>query len=90
MSLWEFRLRSGNETVGQTVISEGDTEADAAAASATLISGKPDVTLSRPGEKAAPDVEARWREVVGGVLPTVVSDTGRFARYARGLPPTER
>ena len=87
MSVWEFSYAIQDGTVVDgTLIAEAETEWEAAASAATLIADKPDVSLSRPGIKAPPEVEARWREVVD--FPTVVSNAGRFARYARGLPPT--
>jgi len=87
MSLWEFRLRyADGAVIDQTVIAEGADEAGAAASAARVIVDKPEVALARPGVMASPEVEARWREALDGTFPAVVSDAGRLARYARGLP----
>jgi hypothetical protein len=83
MTLWEFALRGSDGTVfEQTVIAEGADEEAAAASAAAMIVAMAGTVLARPGVAVA---AARWREVVGA-FPALVSDRGRLARYARGLP----
>jgi len=83
MAVWEFAyaLKDGSVIDG-TLVAEAETESDALISVQTLIADKPDVVINRPGTKASTEVESRWREVVA--FPAVVSNAGRFARYARG------
>lgn len=88
MPIWEFHLVDGNGMVfGQTVVTEGANEADAASAAFAAVDGHPGLALTRPGKAVPPDVEARWREVLGDAdTPGIFSDAGRLALYARGIP----
>ncbi len=86
MGLWEFHLQfDDGSVVEQTVVAEGASEQAAAGSASSVIADLPGVALARPGVAAAPEVEARWREMLEQ-LPGVVSDSGRLARYARGVP----
>ncbi len=86
MALWEFSLICDDGTViEQTVVAEGQDEAAAAGAAVVLIGDHAGVRLSRPGGMASPEVETRWRDVLGETLPALVSNAGRMARYARGI-----
>jgi hypothetical protein len=90
MNLWEFRLRwDGGAAVDQTLIAEGADEQAAAASAAAMIAGMSGVALVRPGAVVPSQVAMRWREVID-VFPSIVSDAGRLAHYARGLPPERR
>jgi hypothetical protein len=86
MNQWEFPLQDGGGTAfGQTVVAEGADEESAAASAAKIIVAMPGAVLARPGVTIADNIAARWREVAGA-FPALVSDAGRLARYARGLP----
>jgi len=91
MPLWEFPLESDDGTAfGSTIVAEGANQAEAEAMARGAISGRTGLVLSRPSEVVSADVEARWREVLGDASPGIVSDSGRLARYARGIKDPSR
>ena len=92
MAVWEFALAfdDGGVRLGQTVVADGADEPTAAQSAASVVAEHPGLVLQRPGLAVAADVEARWREVCGDRFPAVMSDTGRLALYARGLPDPSR
>ena len=87
MGLWEFSLIFSDGTVtDQTAIAQGASESEAAASALEEIGSESGATVSRPGRPVSSAAEAKWREICDGdAFPLVVSNSGRFARYARGL-----
>ena len=84
--LWEFTLRaSDGAAFAQSLIAEGVDEESAAASAAVMIDVMSGAVLARPGIAIGADAAMRWREFVGA-FPALVSDAGRLARHARGLP----
>jgi hypothetical protein len=84
--LWEFGLCAGDGTpFAQSLVAEGVDEESAAACAAVMIDVGSGAVLARPGIAIGADAAMRWREVVAA-FPALVSDVGRLARYARGLP----
>jgi hypothetical protein len=89
MRLWEFSLICSDGTVtDQSAVAPGANELEAAASVLEEIGSESGAMISRPGRVVPAALEAKWREICNrDAFPVVVSNSGRFDRYVRGLPP---
>jgi len=88
MRLWEFSLLWSDGTVtDQTAVAPGVNEPEAAASVLEEIGSESGAMVSRPGRVVPAAREAKWREICDrDTFPVVVvSNSGRFARYVRGI-----
>ena len=87
MRLWEFSLTCSDGTVtDQTAIAQGATESEAAISALEQIGSESGAMILRPGRAVSAAAEAKWREICeSDAFPLVVSNSGRFARYVRGI-----
>jgi hypothetical protein len=85
--LWEFSLICSDGAVAdQTAIAQGASESEAAASALEAIRSESGAMISRPGRAVSSELEAKWREICDSdAFPVVVSNSGRFARYVRGI-----